>query len=409
MTEKKASLYIHIPYCISKCRYCDFFSRPCNKTVPDDYIKALANELQYRFAHYDCDAIDTVYVGGGTPSLLSSAQIKSLFDSIRAIKPFTENAEINFEVNPDDINVELLQALEAAGVNRLSCGIQSMNQKVLEYAGRRASQSVNRTALKLLQQSWHKKLSLDLISALPYETKETFMQALQEVIAAGPDHISMYSLTIEEKTPFGKALESGVLEYDFEQADALWLFARDYLESHGYPQYEVSNFAAPENRCRHNLVYWNHGDYIGAGSGATGTIYNKDGTGLRWTNTLDVEKYIQFWKNWNDSAGADLKETSQPQSQTPFHPQLQTTEHLSLETSEFEFFMMSLRKTDGFFESDFTRCFNKPLPQKFLEVFIRWQEKGLAEKNVNDASHNTTYHLNKQGLLFLNTFLEELI
>ena len=390
MAEEKASLYIHIPYCISKCRYCDFFSRPYNHNVPDVYIKALVNEIKYRFEQYKCDVIDTVYVGGGTPSLLTPEQILFLFDSLRSVKIFTPDSEISFEVNPDDVSQKLLQALEAAGVNRLSVGLQSMTPEVLKYAGRRASGIVNQKALQLIKENWHKSFSVDLISALPYETEQTFLESLKTVIDVRPDHISMYSLTIEENTPFGKALANGQMKYDFEKADNMWLTAKAFLEKNGYPQYEVSNFASARNQCRHNLVYWNHGDYIGAGSGATGTVYNKGGTGLRWTNTLGVEKYIQFWNDFNGNL-----------AQTPQNIP-QTTEQLSFETSEFEFFMMSLRKTQGFSKSQYQKIFNKELPQKFCDVYERWQKKGL-------AGSSERFYLNDKGLLFLNAFLEELI
>ena len=400
MAEKKLSLYIHIPYCISKCRYCDFFSETCGSLpVPDEYVQALCNEI----SSYSGKVLDTIYVGGGTPSLLKPAQIQKIFGTIRQTCSLTEDAEITFEVNPDDVSQELLGALEAAGVNRVSCGIQSMTEKVLQYAGRRASAEVNERALKLLQTHWHKKLSLDVICALPYETKETFTQTLDRVLAASPDHLSMYSLTIEDETPFGKALASGSLSYNYEDADNMWLYGRDYLEGHGYPQYEVSNFATEKNRCRHNLVYWNHGDYLGAGSGATGTVYNNDGTGLRTTNTSDIKKYISFWNSghahqWLSGSEAAVSKPPEAASIPP-----QTSELIDLPTSKFEFFMMSLRKTDGFLESEFLRCFGQLLPPYFLETFARWKQKGLAEQTSEGR-----YFLNREGILFLNSFLSEL-
>lgn len=396
MEEKKISLYIHIPYCISKCRYCDFFSQACGKLpVPDSYVDALCYEISFIFeSRKDTAFVDTVYVGGGTPSLLSKGQISKLFSVLNKVCRFTSDVEITFEVNPDDVSEELLCALEAAGVNRVSCGIQSMTEKVLQYAGRRASAEVNQQALNLLQKFWHKKLSLDLICALPYETKESFAKSLDAVIDTKPDHISMYSLTIEDKTPFGVALENGSLSYDFEAADAMWLYGRDYLENHGYPQYEVSNFAAENNRCRHNLVYWKHGNYLGAGSGATGTTYNKDGTGLRLTNTSDIKKYIDYWTSaprWLNGCEAAV----------PNPPQ--NSEILDLTTSKFEFFMMSLRKTDGFTEAEYKACFDEELPISFTETFNRWKQKGLAEQTSEGR-----YYLNHQGILFLNSFLSEL-
>ncbi len=390
MTDKKASLYIHIPYCISKCRYCDFFSKACGSLpVPDEYVQALCNEL----SRFSGTLIDTIYVGGGTPSLLKPSQISNIFDSINRFCKLSENAEITFEVNPDDVSEELLAALEAAGVNRISCGIQSMTENVLQYAGRRASAKVNEKALELLKIHWNKKLSLDVICALPFETTDSFIKTLDTVLAANPDHLSMYSLTIEDETPFGKDLAGGALSYDFEEADKMWLSGRDYLERHGFSQYEVSNFAPEQKRCRHNLVYWNHGDYFGAGSGATGTVYYKDGAGLRTTNTSDIKKYIDFWTNPNSNP-AQLS-------------QIQIQETIDTETSEFEFFMMGLRKMDGVSASSFKQIFGKPLPEYFLSLFSKWEEKGLCVRRAgNDGDE--FYGMSREGILFLNRFLEEL-
>ena len=386
MAEKKYSLYIHIPYCISKCRYCDFFSSACGKEpVPDEYVQALCNEI-YRFSGA---FIDTVYIGGGTPSLLRPEQIKKIFDTLNKACELSDDAEITFEVNPDDVNEELLTAVEAAGVNRISCGIQSMTEEVLQYAGRRASAQVNRRALQLLQNHWNKKLSLDVICALPFETIETFTQTLDQVLAVSPDHLSMYSLTIEDETPFGQALSTGLLSYNFEEADKMWLYGRDYLESHGFPQYEVSNFAAENNRCRHNLVYWNHGDYFGAGSGATWTVYKKDGSGLRFTNTSDIKKYIDYWNSVDTS--------EMPRS----------TEIIDLPTSEFEFFMMGLRKTDGVSALEFREVFGKSLPEYFVNTFSNWEKKGLCVRR-SDRGGDGRYCMSREGILFLNRFLEEL-
>ncbi len=386
--EKTYSLYIHIPFCISKCRYCDFFSLPCgNKEIgiPEAYVEALCCEI----SSLSGKALETIYVGGGTPSLLTTSQIKRIFDCLYKNCSISESAEINFEVNPDDVSEELLKALEAAGVNRLSCGIQSMNEEALKFSGRRADAAVNRRALELLSRYWKKSLSLDFICGLPKETEESFLKGLDLAAGFSPDHISMYSLTIEDETPFGKDFALGRWDYNYDFADQLWLKGRDFLESKGYVQYEVSNFAKKGAQCRHNLVYWNHKDYFGIGSGATGTLYKENGEGLRTTNTTDVKKYISFWTDKNN-----LSENTQP-------PQI--IENISIENSEFEFFMMTLRKTEGFNESDYRKCFKKSLSKRFLELFDKWQKKGLAEKTGNGQ-----FYLNKEGLLFLNSFLSEL-
>lgn len=421
LEKKKVSLYIHIPFCVSKCRYCDFFSVPCGKVdVPDNYFFALSNEIKFRLAAYGAEEIATIYIGGGTPSLINPSQIKSLFNSIRKVCNISEDSEITIEVNPDDVTKDMIYALSEAGINRISCGIQSMNEQSLKYAGRRADAAINKRAIDLLKKYWNKQLSLDLISALPYETIESFSNALEIIVDASPSHVSLYSLTFEDETPFGKELKSGKLKYNFEQADDMWLFGKDFLEKNGYVQYEVSNFAKNNKKCRHNLVYWEHGDYIGAGSGATGTLYDFDvkkegdkykGEGIRWTNTLNISEYIEFWeKHENLCSQNQTEDFSKAFQRIP-----QSLETITLDNSEFEFFMMSLRKTEGFLESDYKRCFEKEMPSKFLEVFTKWQKKGLAQikeydnSSLGNTTGNKRYYLNGKGIMFLNSFLEDLL
>ena len=407
--EKKYSVYIHIPFCISKCRYCDFFSVPCSdrKTlVPDEYINALCNEM----TRLSGITVDTVYVGGGTPSLLKPYQIQKLFDSLCRVCHLDDNAEITFEVNPDDVSKEFIEALKAAGVNRISCGIQSMNDKALGFAGRRADSTANKKALELFKQYWNKALSLDFICGLPEETEESFISGLSEAVSYSPSHISMYSLTIEKETPFGCDLEAGKYQYDYDFADKLWLKGRDFLEKHNYMQYEVSNFAlgGAGSACRHNLAYWSHKDYFGLGSGATGTIYTEGGEGLRQTNTSDINEYINWWlssdSRWLSSrpqTGVSKPPILKPSVSNPQFPQL--SEKIDVSTSEFEFFMMGLRKLEGISQTEYEKIFNSPLPPEFIELFNKWKKKGLCHK-INER-----YALNQEGILFLNSFLEGLL
>lgn len=372
------SLYIHIPFCISKCAYCDFFSRPY-KEVPDSYIDALCRELSYRFNEFSVKSLSTIYIGGGTPSLLKASQFKKLFEHIRSSVKVNEECEITVEVNPDDVNEGLLKTLEVCGINRISCGIQSLNDKALKRACRRADSETNLQALDCFRNYWKGQLSLDLISGLPEESQESLLQGLETVCREKPAHISLYSLTIEEKTPFGRQLEEGKLTYDFDAADRLWLSGRDFLEKQGYQWYEVSNFCLPGKECLHNLGYWNHKNYLGCGSGACGSIYKEDGSGLRWTNTTDIDEYIK-------------------QSKAP-----QTSELIDLETSQFEFFMMGLRKHKGVSEEEYKKLFGQAFPETFIYLFNKWKERGLCILRQDGR-----YAMSREGMLFLNRFLEEL-
>ena len=384
----KTSLYIHIPFCKSKCSYCDFFSVACGeRKIPGEYISALCNEIKIRKAENEIDSIETVYSGGGTPSLLEPEQLSSIMNEIfRGLKKIPE--EITVEANPDDISENLLENFYSLGVTRLSCGIQSFNDSALKNANRRGTGKIVLNALSQIKKCWKGVFSADLISGLPKEDSESFLKTLEGLLEFHPEHISMYSLTIEEETPFGKSLGDGSLPYDFEEADKIWLSGKDFLLEKGYSHYEVSNFCLPGFECRHNLVYWNQGDYIGCGAGGTGTFYGKNA--LRFTNAADIEKYISFWKNAVSSKGAPGE-----------------AERLSAEIQSFEFFMMGLRTLRGVSREEYKKRFSTDFPEKFTAAFSRWKKEGLCR--VEEASAGHFYSLNENGILFLNRFLEEII
>ena len=402
LSDRNTGLYIHIPFCLSKCSYCDFFSIPSELRVPDSYVEALCNEITAKFCcaegtelcNFGGCSVDSVYIGGGTPSLLSSLQIKKLFDCIKNNVPLMQGVEITIEVNPDDVTPELLSVLAENGVNRISCGIQSLNDECLSFCSRRANACVNEKALDLFREYWHGKLSLDVICAMPRETNETFLRGLKTIISYNPDHISMYSLTVEEETPLGKRMSENLFTYDYDVADEMWFSGRDFLEKAGYAQYEVSNFCRDGNVCRHNMKYWSRGDYVGCGCGATGTLYYSDGSAERTTNINDVKAYIDYWKKYASKKQEDAV--------VPF-----VIEQIDEKDGQFEFFMMALRKIAGFCEEDFESCFGKKLPQNFRALFSKWQEKELAETYIKE--NKTYYTLGRRGIIYLNSFLEELL
>lgn len=386
------SIYFHIPFCLSKCKYCDFFSIPCadkNNPVSDDYISALLHELAFKIKKYNISSINTVYIGGGTPSLLTQNQLNTILSFLQNNLAFEKDYEFTIEMNPDDISEELIDFLQNSIITRISCGIQSLNDKVLKKVNRRAGWKENIAALEILSKKWHKTLSLDLISALPEETTDVFLHNLERIIKYNPHHISMYSLTIEEETALGQELEQQLFEYDFDYADDMWLKGKLLLEEKGYRQYEISNFCKENYECKHNLTYWNHESYLGIGAGAAESIYKKDGTIERFSNKNQIENYINFW----NKNGDNLKNITEK-------------ELVDTETSKFEFFMMGLRKASGISDLQYKICFNENIPDKVIDKFLLWQEKGLVDIKTDNAE--TYYSLNKKGLLFLNKFLQEL-
>ncbi|MGP1459863.1 MAG: radical SAM family heme chaperone HemW [Treponema sp.] len=387
-----ASLYIHIPYCASKCSYCDFFSVPCAPSaVPDEYVAALCAEIRLRSQAAGVADWKSVYFGGGTPSLLNALQIRRIMDCVRSCGSLdTRQAEVTMEVNPDDVDSALLSGMEGAGVNRLSCGVQAIDERLLKECGRRSSVSRVRAALSLIQRDWKGVFSADMISGLPGQTEQSFLAGLSELVSYKPAHISLYSLVVEEKTPLGKKICSGSLPYDFDFADELWICGRDFLLASGYRQYEVSNFCIDGSECVHNMTYWRLENYIGCGAGAAGSTYGNF-FGARTTNTSDLTAYIDFW------TAADNPDCIR---RAP-----QETELIDRETMIFEFFMMGLRTTQGVCREDFEKRFGAAFPQKIDAAFTAWTARGLAEQYERDGRHYAA--LNKEGLLFLNRFLAE--
>lgn len=400
------SLYIHIPFCVSKCAYCDFFSKTDLSSI-DLYVDALVNEINFRFKNSKTK-IKTIYIGGGTPSLLNIQQILKIQNAIESVCNLESDLEFTIEVNPDDIDEDYLDKLKKSKINRISCGIQSMSNKVLEFSNRRSRKQQNLIALSLLQNTWNKNFSIDLICGLPEETEQSFLQGLRKILSFNPNHISMYSLTVEDETPLGNLINKGKIEYDYDFSDALWLKSKEILENAGYFQYEVSNFAKPGFESKHNLTYWNHQTYVGGGSGATGTIYFDGGEGFRYTNTTDILKYIKFWNNKKTIYNFNDFNLFNKQSYNfEFLKEIQDEEFIDLETSKIEYFMMGLRKISGINSCEYFDIFGSNISPLIIETFEKWQKKGLCK--ISKSNENVNYTLGKTGIIYLNKFLTEIL
>ena len=389
------SLYVHIPFCKKKCAYCDFFSVPCQNGVPDEYISAVLAEIAFRKKIHRITSWHTVYIGGGTPSLLSPAQLERLCTQILAMSK-KNPAEFTVEMNPDDVSAQILSTAQNSGVDRLSLGVQSLNDSALRTVSRRCSRKTTLDALELVKKKWNGRLSLDAIAGLPNQNATEFLSSLAEIVSFLPEHISLYSLMVEENTPLFRSIESGRIFFDSDEADSQWILGRDFLKSNGFLQYEVSNFAKPHAESLHNSVYWHLQDYVGAGSGATGSLYEK--TGIRWTNTDTIERYTSFWLSDEISAEKIPCET----------------ETLSPEIQESEFLMMGFRLLSGINEAEFRKRFGKNLFERLGAengIFSNWIKRGNARiytKCVN-GKDETIFALTENGILFLNSFLESIL
>ncbi len=284
-------LYVHIPFCQSKCRYCGFYSEPLVNYNPERLVSALISEFnQKRFL----TPLFTIYIGGGSPSCLPEEQLLLLINQIASICPKTK--EFTIEVNPGQVNDKILNKLHNVGVNRLSIGAQSFNQDELAFLGRRHTIADISRAVSLAKKAGFKNISLDLIFAIPGSSLQSWKHSITVAINSGIQHISAYALTYEEDTPMKKALESGEIEAIDEETDRqMYEKAIDELENAGFKQYEISNFAKPGFECLHNLNYWANNPYIGIGP-AAGSYWN----GSRTLNIADIKKYIEAIENNNN-------------------------------------------------------------------------------------------------------------
>ena len=274
-------LYLHIPYCFSKCRYCDFYSAPGQRSVPRAYVDALLRELS-RFAPDAPLRPDTLYFGGGTPSLLDPADVARL---IAAAQPLP-GAEITLEANPETVTEDSLRAFREAGVNRISFGVQSARDSQLKTLGRPHTAKQARAAFAAARRAGFENISGDIMLALPHYTQAEFDETLELIEDGGAAHISAYLLKIEPDSAFGRTPPEGLPTSD-EAAD-FYLYAVEQLEHHGYRQYEISNFARPGYEGKHNLIYWDCGDYLGIGPAAHSCMGSK-----RFYYPADTEAFLQ--------------------------------------------------------------------------------------------------------------------
>ena len=284
----KLGIYIHIPFCRSKCDYCDFYSLAGRDDRMDQYQKALLSHIKETAPLAQDFPVDTIYIGGGTPSYYGAKRLKELLGVIRKLYKVEKDAEVTVECNPDSVDVKSLKILRKAGVNRLSMGMQSANACELERIHRiHTPQQVNEAATAARKASFT-NLSLDLIYGLPGQTMDSWKDTVEHALSLIPQHLSCYGLKVEEGTPLAARVAQGeVLPDDDQQAD-LYLWTVGRLERAGYPQYEISNFAKPGFASRHNLRYWLTQPYIGFGPGA-----HSDFGGRRYSFVRDLDAYIQ--------------------------------------------------------------------------------------------------------------------
>ena len=367
--KKPLGIYVHIPFCIQKCLYCDFLSAPSDETTRESYVNALLAEIDAQAPLYKSFQVHTVFFGGGTPSLLMPEQTAAILERLYQRFSFLpeKEMEITLEANPGTLTEEKLRAWRKAGVNRLSIGLQSAHDEELKSLGRIHTWKEFLWGYEAARRAGFSNLNIDLMSALPGQSVDSWMDTLENVVELRPEHISAYSLIIEEGTPFydwygpqDAASEKRQMEkrkpLPSEEEDRL-MYERtgEYLAKRGYGRYEISNYALPGFACRHNLAYWERTDYAGFGLGAASLREN-----VRWSNTAELAEYLAH-------AGQTGEETRIKKEMT----------RLSIQDQMEEFMFLGLRKTEGVNASAFERLYGKPLEAVYEEPVERLIREGL--------------------------------
>lgn len=282
-------IYIHIPFCRAKCGYCDFYSVPLTNTDwLEQYTRGLAAEIEQRASFYDGRSIRTIYLGGGTPSLLTPTQIERILNKLDKLFPLDSNLEVTMEANPITIDQHYLHDCHQAGINRLSLGIQSFSDRELRLLGRLHLARDSEEAILAARAAGFSNINLDLIYGIPGQTTDDWIFNLDRAVQADPQHLSLYLLQLEPHTPMGRRVDQGQLSMlEDEQEYQLYQISRELLAQNGYQQYEISNFARPGRECQHNLLYWQSCEYLGLGAGAVSFIDRS-----RHQNTVHLDRYL---------------------------------------------------------------------------------------------------------------------
>ena len=376
--KKPLGIYIHVPFCRSKCQYCDFYSLATNDThLMHSYMTAICAHIKEAGALAPQYLVDTIYFGGGTPTFFGAAGMATILTAIRKSFDVSSEAEITFEANPDSVSDPLLRRLRNEGFNRVSLGIQCDNDEILRKIGRvhNYQQAVN--AVKRIRKKGFRNLSVDLMYGLPGQTLDQWVATLENVLKLAPEHISCYGLKVEEGTPLYEIQDACNLADDDMQAD-MYLTAIQILRDHGYRQYEISNFSRKGRVSRHNLKYWTGSEYLGFGPNAS-----SDFGGRRFTIIADLQGYIDGIKN-----GGQV---------------LQDVQEVAPRERAGEYLMMRLRTTSGVDPRAYEQTFLLPFAP--LEpAFIRCRENGLAEKTFDGR-----WRLTPKGFLVSNSIISDLL
>ena len=376
---EKLGIYVHIPFCKKKCKYCDFVSFFCDENKIDLYFKKLYEEISLKNTEYlENRKITSIYIGGGTPSYPDSKYIVRILDELKQKFEISKNVEITIEINPGTINREKLLAYKNAGINRISIGLQSTQDRLLKIIGRIHNYNEFISTYNQVKEIGFKNINIDLMLALPTQTLEELIDDVNKIITLNPNHISIYSLILEEGTELEEKVKNGILELPSEELEReMYWKTKEILEKEYYNHYEISNFAKKGFESKHNMDCWNQEEYLGFGLSAHSYINNK-----RFSNTNDLEKYLKI-KNFENN--------------------INIHEIQNKEDKIREYMILGLRKINGISISEFERKFRaNPL------FYFRFEIDKLTKENLIEVDLDSI-RLTKKGLNFANIVFEELI
>ena len=360
MHRKSLGIYIHIPFCVQKCLYCDFVSGPASDEIKRNYVNYLLKEIEaciYGNKSGSEYIVDTIFIGGGTPSVLDAERIEEILCKLKEKFAISNDCECTIEVNPGTVDFTKLEKYREAGINRLSIGLQSCNDNELKILGRIHNFKDFEDMFQSARTAGFDNINVDLMSSIPEQTEESFTRSLKQVINLSPEHISVYSLIVEEGTPFYE-MDLNLPDEDTERQ--IYYKTGEILKEHGYGQYEISNYAKPGKECKHNIRYWQCDEYIGFGVAAA-SYYN----GVRWKNTEDINFYIKYMQGEQRDDFYSEKDILTPEEQCA------------------EFMFMGLRMNQGVSAEEFYKRFGITPDEKYGEIIEKHIQNGLLVKEEN--------------------------
>lgn len=390
---ERLEIYIHIPFCVKKCDYCDFLSMSAENDTIKTYISALINEIKLSKNRMKGYLVDTVFIGGGTPSILEEKYIDRIMEVLRENCNMDEDAEITIECNPGTVDKNKLNSFRRAGINRISFGLQSANDNELRSIGRIHNFSQFQESFSFAREVEFDNINVDIMSALPNQTVEAYTKTLEKVLELNPEHISAYSLIVEDGTPlYYRVKEAGdrgiSILPDEDSEREMYYQTEKILQQNHYERYEISNYARNGFACKHNIGYWKRREYLGFGIGAA-SLYK----GKRFNNVADIQNYID---TFGFIKKAEIPEVLLTKVEENLHC-------LSKKEQMEEFMFLGLRMMEGISIQEFERQFGAPFTSIYGKVVERFIEKGLLEKKKGYV------RLTKRGIDISNYVMSEFL